>query len=196
MSIQIDRVVSRRNAAWAVVPAIVLMLMVGCADQDPAAKVAAARAKYIAELNGFVVKQEPLSMEEAVEPAGEDVMAEATEMAPEEMESEEMESEEMMPEGPVPVVQDIILDIVVSHDSFDKLPGVTVDISMQDGSQAEKGSWKVWVETAALEKGNHLQITHLLEGVSYEEGDGFFVEVRSPIAPEEQGDYPEFEAGI
>ena len=97
--------------------------------------------------------------------------------------------------APVELSQDVTLDILIRHESFEKLPGVTVDILMQSAANQEKGRWTMWADTADLEKGTHLQLTHVLEDVPYEEGDGFFVEVRSPIPPDERADYPEFAAG-
>jgi len=39
------------------------------------------------------------------------------------------------------------------------------------------------------------QFTHILEDVSYEEGDGFFAEVRQGIPEEEWSEYKEFASG-
>ena len=70
-----------------------------------------------------------------------------------------------------------------------------VDISMVDAGEQEKNHWRVWFDTADIEKANVTQFTHILEDVSYEEGDGFFVEVRHPVPEEERGDYREFSPG-
>lgn len=41
-------------------------------------------------------------------------------------------------------------------------------------------------------KANVTQFTHILEDMAYEEGDGFFAEIRNPIPVEERSEYREF----
>ncbi len=169
-----------------------LMLAAACGPSDPQKKVAQLRSYYTARLNGFLVQQpEPAPMPEVEEAAaGEAAVAAAAEAAPE---GEEMAAEVELDAGPQPV--DIMLDILIQHDSPEHLPGITVDISMVDAAKAEKGSWRVWFDTAQVAKANVTQYTHVLEDVLYEEGDGFSVEVRHPIPPEQRGEYREFPAG-
>lgn len=170
--------------------AIAVVLVGGCPQRSPEEKVASQRGRYYAELNGFVVKQEPLIEPELAAEAVEGEEEVATE--PEEgAEAEEAGITEIDLE-PMPSESDIILDIVVRHDAFDKLPGITLDVSMVDSQKVEKGHWKVWVDTADLEKGPGKQVTHILEDVPYEEGDGLLVEVRQPVPPEELSEYREF----
>ena len=190
---------SRRPSAvtWIAVAAIAIGVLAGCSARSPEDKIEAIRGRYTAELNGFFVRQEsvaPVMMDE------ETAEGEATEMVagdegemPAADEGAEMVAEEL---EPVSLVQDVTLDILVRHESFENLPGITVDILMQDAAGQEKGHWMVWADTEGLEKGTHHQFTHVLEGVPYEEGDGFFVEVRTPIPADQRGDYPEFEAGV
>ncbi len=87
---------------------------------------------------------------------------------------------------------DVLLDLQVWHESAEKLPGVTVDIAMQDPGGREKGHWRVWTDTSRLEKGPGMQISHVLEDVPYQEGDGFYAELRRDIPAEERGEYREF----
>lgn len=176
----------------AAVAAIVLLVLVGCAGKSPEEKVEAIRSRYTADLNGFFVRQEPVAQPAAEMEEG---MEAAEEGEPTADEAGEMEEMEEMEAAPVELSQDATLDILVRHESSENLPGITIDILMQSASNQEKGRWTMWAETAGLEKGTHLQLTHVLEDVPYEEGDGFFVEVRSPIPADERADYPEFAPG-
>ena len=92
----------------------------------------------------------------------------------------------------IELAQMIRLDVLIQHRSEERLPGITVDISMIDSSQAEKGHWRVWFDTSDVTKATVTQFTHVLEDVGYEEGDGFFLEVRHPVPVEERGEYREF----
>lgn len=88
---------------------------------------------------------------------------------------------------------DAVLDVIVQHDSNKPLDGITLDVTMVDGQQNEVDSWRYWVDTKGLPKANQRPYSLVFEDVAYEEGYGFHVEVRSPIAPSERGDYREFE---
>ena len=94
-----------------------------------------------------------------------------------------------------PVNPDILLDILIQHDSPELLPGVTVDISLADAAGTEKASWKVYFDTSTVKKANVTQYTHVLTDVPYEEGDGFFAELRHPVPAAERGEYKEFASG-
>jgi hypothetical protein len=165
-----------------------LLGLAACAPSSPEEKVAEIRSLYSARLNGFVVEEEPL-LPEVELAAGEDAEV-AVEAEPA---AEEADSEGEMPVQ-IPVKQRVLLDILIQHDSYDKLPGITVDISMADSAGAEKNHWRVWFDTADINKANVTQFTHVLEDVSYQEGDGFFAEVRHPVPAEERGEYREFAA--
>ena len=158
--------------------------LVGCAAKSPEEKVAQLRSLYKARLNGFIVREEPVGgVEEIVE----------TEISAQEPAAEEMaEGEALETFEPVPVVQKVMLDILIQHDSAEKLPGLTVDISMVDGQGNDKGYWQVWFDTADIVKATPTQFTHILEDVGYVEGDGFFAEVRQSIPASEYGAYKEF----
>ncbi len=153
-----------------------VLVLAGCEAKSPEEKVASLRARYKAQMNGFVVQEEPVVMEVA------EVAADGPGAAPE------------APAEPLePVVrQKVLLDILVQHDSNERLPGVTLDISMVDAAKNEKGHWRLWVDTSKLQKATKTQLSHVLEDVDYVEGDGFSVEVRHPVPPAERGEYKEF----
>lgn len=160
-----------------------------CGPKDPQEKVAELRSYYSAELNGFLVLappvEEPMDTEE---PA----MEGEPEAPADEVEGDEEGMDEMPAEPAEPATSDIQLDILVKHRSPENLPGITVDISMVDAQQNEKGHWTLYLDTANIAKANVTQFTHVLEDVSYEEGDGFHVEVRHPVPAGERAEYIEF----
>ena len=160
-----------------------VMLFLAACGGSPEDKVARLRGMYSARLNGFLVQAaaEPeVYTEEGAEPMAADTGMEGAE-------GEMAEPMEMAPANP-----DIMLDILIQHDSPELLSGITVDISMADGAGNEKGAWKVWFDTATVRKANVTQYSHVLEDVPYVEGDGFFAEVRHPVPAEERGEYSEF----
>ena len=176
---------------------IALSLVLGCAPKSPEERVAELRSFYSARPVGFIVDArpepfDPMAVEETVdgEAAAGDRAAEAGGAAGEDADGEGL-AEDMKP---VEVRQDILIDILLRHNSRERLDGITLDISMVDGAKVEKGHWRKWVDTADLPRATGTQFTHLLEDVDYFEGDGFTVEVRHPIPVEERGDYREFSA--
>jgi len=156
-----------------------LTLIVGCAEQSPEDKIAALRSYYQAEFNGFLVSQTP------VEPDAADAVA---------VEEGEASEPEIATEVELRTV--LLLDLLVQHSSPERLPGITVDVSMVDSQEREKEHWRVWVETADLAKATHKQVSHEVEVDNYEEGDGFWAEVRHPIPAAERSEYREFSAGV
>ena len=161
----------------------VALTLAACAAKSPLEQLNENRSRYSAELNGFFIQETPVvaevDAEMEVEPddGGE----------PADVEDAEVE------EAPVEVIQNAHLDILVKHDSFEKLAGLTLDIVQIDAGQAEKGRWLLWVDTANVERANPPQYSHVLESVDYVEGDGFSVEVRHPVPEGERGDYREFD---
>lgn len=174
----------RRLSGWlSGTAALLALLLVGCAQQD----VAELRRNYSAELQAFVVKKEPTDTMAEAEMAEGETEAEA---GAEEGETGEEEGTGTEAMGG-PVTADIVLDIAVSHEGAGRLPGVTLDVTQADASEDVKRTWKVYVDTSTM--GVEKQISHTLKDVEYEEGDGFHVEVRQSIPPEEQGEYKEFQ---
>ncbi len=169
-----------KKSFFLIVGLLSMTLLAGaCAKLTPEERTAQTRARYFAELNGFVVLQQPIE-EEADPmnpPAGDELAA--------------GDGGEEPWEASVDLSQDVLLDIVIRHDSFDKLPWLTVDITMADGDR-ELQNWRVWFETGGIEKGPGVQFSHTLENVDYEPGFGFSAEVRSPVPPEDRSEYREF----
>jgi hypothetical protein len=164
------------------------LLVSACSKPTPEERVTEARSKYVALLNGFVVQQRP------IESAPEGPMAEAVEGGAEseaaEVESPGDEGGESWEEA-VDLSQDVLLDIVIRHDSFEKLDWLTVDITMADGEQ-ELETWRAWFETGGIEKGPGVQFSHTLENIDYQPGFGFSAEVRTWVPPEDRAEYKEY----
>ncbi len=167
--------------------AVALIILGGCASKSPLEQLEENRSRYSAEVNGFFVQETPVVAE--VDP-----MAEGDGEATEAEEEAGDGTDEMDAEPPaVEVVQNVHLDLIVKHDSFEQLAGVTVDIVQVDSNENEKGHWRLWVDTANVPRANPTQYSHVIEDVDYVDGDGFFVEVRQPIAEADRGDYREFD---
>jgi hypothetical protein len=90
------------------------------------------------------------------------------------------------------VSTDVVLDMLISTTSQEYLPGITIDLQHVDAERKEKDRRTLWVDTSGLIRGGGAQVTHVLENVDYETGDGFFVEVRTPVPPEDRASYREF----
>lgn len=159
----------------------------GGAPEDPAERIDEIRSGYSAKLNGFIVEQVP--------EAG---MAEGMPMAEGAVEGEgegEGGDEAALAEPEVAVRQDAILDILVSLDRRETLPGITVDVEHVGPKplQAGKDTYRAYLDVSDVHQGGGTQLSYRLEDVDYEAGDGFHVEVRSPIPPGERGEYRELQ---
>lgn len=164
------------------------LLSVACRQLSPEERVESLRAQYTAKLNSFYVEPPAGAEMEEMEATEEGEEAAAEEAAPEgeEGEGEEMATEEAMPKN-------VVLDILVSTEAMEYLPGLTVDVYQADTSGNEKDHWRLWLDTSGVVRGPGAQITKVLEDVDYEEGDAFAVEVRQSIPPEERSEYRELE---
>lgn len=89
--------------------------------------------------------------------------------------------------------QRIVLDVLVEWSGKEPLPGLTLDVSMADPAGAEKVERRIWIETAQLRRGGE-QLALVLDGLPWQPGDGFFVEVRPTVPIAERGEYREFGA--
>lgn len=175
-------------------PALCLLVFAACAGgpEAPAERIAEARAGYTATLNGYTVDQVPLAgaeppaLDAGAEPDAEAAVGDAGT-------GELAETAEAETLAEVPLRQDVILDILVSRRSHEALPGITADVTQVDAQEDEKASWKVYLDTSDLPRGPGAQMVHRLEDVDYVEGDGFFVEVRTPVPVAERGEYREFQ---
>jgi hypothetical protein len=160
-----DRIIPPRPVAAFV---LLLLFVAACQQRD----VEVLRRSYDADLVSFVLREEPQPLAT--------VLADPAAVA-----------EGAVPEpAPVPVTRHVDLDIRISHQGRDHLPGVTLDISQADAAQQEKTHWQVYVDTTGLV--GEKQITHTLEDVDYVEGDGFWVEVRPAVPEGQRGAYREF----
>ena len=178
---------SRRIVRLAVLLPMVALLLTACPPKSPQERVAKQRSLYKATLLGFIVEAEPVPTE-PVEESPVDGGEAAAVADGDTLEGEAVEAVEAM----APIRQNVRVDVLLQHDSSEKLPGITLDIEMVDSNQVRKENWRLWVDTAELPKATGTQFVHLLEDVDYEEGDGFSVEVRSYVPPEERSEYREF----
>lgn len=183
-----------------------LFLSAACGPSDPATVVNNTRAEYKVQLNTFIVQEpepepelvlEVVEMEaaagEAVAAAAEGVM-EAAELVAEGEEGGEGEIDEVVvDEGPSST--DVLLDLYVLFNGKESLDGVTVDISMADPFEKEKGTFRRYLETGKMARGEGRQLSVVLEDIeNFETGDVFSVFIRSYVPAEERGEYQEFAA--
>jgi hypothetical protein len=172
----------------------------GCSTPSPEERVAELRANYEATLQNFVIREEPL-----VEPmiGDQDAMDEET-VDEETMGEEPAEGEEVIEE--VPVRQDVVLDILIRHGNRENLPGLTVEVAQMgegaademsweeiESSAARKATWRVYLDTSAIGRGQGNSVVHTIEDVDgVDPGDRFVVSVRKPVPPAERSQYREF----
>lgn len=166
-------------------------LLGACAQQTHEERVAEMRSRYTAELKNFIVREEP---EAGMGVAGEEMAMEGEAMDEGEAgeaageTGDEMAAEEAM----VPVTQKVLLDVLVRNENQENLPWLTLDVEQVDADEATKGEWRIYVDTSTIGRGPGTSVTHTLEDIDYQAGDGFTVSVRHPVPEAERGDYPEF----
>ena len=90
------------------------------------------------------------------------------------------------------VERSIALDVLVTHDSPEPLPGLTVEISHLGPDRKEKRHLREWIDTDGLTAGAAKQFTLHLDGAGYGPGDLFRAAVRDPIPAAERSQYREF----
>ena len=171
------QVFSSRAARCRILPALLLgvaSLLATCRQLTPEEQLEVVRSRYTAQLTGFVVEGGPQS-EPLDEPEGEETSEEPGDA----------------PEPIVPLTSNIVFDILVRTESVEKLEGVTLDVYHADAEEQEKAHHRIWVDVSGVERGPGTQITYVLEGVEYEKGDRFFIELRRP-SPEEKQHYREY----
>jgi hypothetical protein len=198
-----------RTVPFAVAALAAAAILAGCAAQSPEDRVTALRAEYEASLNSFQVIERPVAPppatapveEAAAGPPGAEPVAGEDEPTPPVGDAAPAGEEEAAPSEPAPaaqdVRQDVLLDIVIrNRSSDDRLPGLTLDVEQVDPQGEPKTSYRIWVDTSNIAPGAEGAVSHRLEDVGYVEGDGFNVEVRQAIPPEQRGEYRELsEAG-
>lgn len=172
-----------QTSAWlsSLIAVLLVAVAVGCGPSlSPEEQIAVTRAQYGAKLTSWTVDQEPA---EPLEPDAEGGDAEG--------EAADAEASET---AAPKIKTDVLLDILLSVKGADLLPRITLDLTQNDSTEAEKGRRTLWVDSSDVREGIGVQITHVLVDVDYETGDRFHVEVRSPIPPEERSAYREFDA--
>jgi hypothetical protein len=90
------------------------------------------------------------------------------------------------------VERSIALDVLVTHDSPEPLPGLTLDLSHLGPDRKEKRHWREWISTEGLAPGAAKQVSLHLDGAGYAPGDLFQAAVRDPIPAAERPQYREF----
>jgi len=98
---------------------------------------------------------------------------------------------EYPPNDGQPGKQEILLDVLIAFDGREPLEGITLDLSMADGAGREKARRALWADVSGLERGGSRQLTLVVDGLPYQAGDGFWIEVRSPVPESERGSYRE-----
>jgi hypothetical protein len=191
----------RADALAAGVVAVLLAAgLAGCQRQSPEERLAEARGKYEARLNGFIVRETPTALDvEVVTPDPGDPAAAATAEAAEAAAEAELvdEAEHLSDEAGAaleptgPQRRDVVLDIVVTHTADEALPGITLDVTQADEEENVKETFLVWIDTAHISRGEHAQVNYVLEDIEFEPGDRFSVEVRHPVPAADRGRYRE-----
>ena len=85
--------------------------------------------------------------------------------------------------SPVPTTTKIVLDMLVTTSANEVLPGLTVELEQIGPGGAVKMERQLWLDVSRVARGAAAQITHTVEDIDYQEGDGFAVSIRSPIPP-------------
>jgi hypothetical protein len=170
-------------------------MLLGCRPMSPIDRLEAQRGQYTVELTSFILEQEPLDVLIEASPsepdaALEETTEEGTEGGTEEGTAEDTEegTDELAVE---PMLRtNVVLDLLVSTEG-DPLPGISVDFEHVDANRNMKERRLLWLETAELVKGVGVQLSAVVDDVDYQEGDGFHVEVRSPVPEAERSEYRE-----
>lgn len=158
---------------------VVGLMGLGWMACGPSARdIAEARARYVAALDGFVVRQEPVP---GADPSAAPGVVQLSQLS-----------------------QDVALDLVIRRepseppeapeDSPAGLPGITLDVDQVDAAGKSRRHWRVWIDTAGLAPGEELRAAKELEDVDFAPGDGFRVEVRRSVPAAERAQYAEWSA--
>ncbi len=141
-----------------------------CGESDPYAVIEAQRAQYTAQAQGFYVDERVIDREPIMDADGNEVSIE-------------------------PIIEkDILFDMLVQSEADQALSGLTVDFEHVDSSGNIKSERKIYLDISAVGRGNVGSFSETLTNVDYTEGDGFTVNVRSPIPEAERSQYREFDA--
>lgn len=154
---------------------LALLGTVGPVACGPSARdVAEARARYVAALDGFVVRQEPVVGADASPRLEQDVALALVVRREPLPRSWERRSR------------------IWTGEATEALPGITLDVDQVDAAGTSRRHWRVWVDTAGLAPGRELRTEQVLEDVDFVPGDGFQVEVRQDVPVSERAAYREW----
>lgn len=148
---------------------LVLMPLAGCAEKDPFLALEAQRSQYTAQAQGFYVDERVIETDPVLDASGNEVSIEPN------------------------VEKDILLDILVKSEADDALAGLTVDLEHVDSTGNLKASHRFFLETGDVRRGTVGTFSEKLVNVDFTEGDGFTVNVRSPVPEAERSEYREFD---
>ena len=165
-------------------PCAAVLLAGACSQQSPEERIEALRAQYDVELTSFSVNDQPL-----VTPAEDEEAAEPGEVT---AEAETAEQVAAAPPPEIPTTTQVLLDILVTSEADDGLPGLTVEVEQVGADGSVKMERTLWLDVSQVSRGSGAQITELIEDVDYQDGDAFAVSIRSPVPPADRGAYREF----
>lgn len=185
------------------------LLLVGCPAGSPEEQVAAKRADFTVELNSWYATVENEAMDEmaeavegeAVEGEADDAgdEGEAADDAGDEMDGDAMAGDEMdgdaMSDMTGPQPHTIVFDLLVAYNGRgDALPGITLKVTHAAAGGTEKDSWLEYIELPQMTKSVPEQVAFQKEGVLFEEGDVFAVNLSKSVPAAERSQYREFQA--
>ena len=157
-----------------------LLFLVGCEQLTPEERVEKLRSQYSIKASPFALREvptaEPLEAEETEGAAGaETAMPDTSDLI-----------------AVISVKQDVLIDVLIGTGASETLDGLTLDVEHVDANHQLKQRYLHWVDTSSVVKGNTVQVTVVVEGVEYEEGDVFSVSLRTPVPADERSGYREF----
>jgi hypothetical protein len=187
MEVAVRSITDVRSALRLVACSSVLAVL-GCTQPSPEERVDRARSEYTVQLTSFAVDDQP----QLLPVAGADDGAELPPADGEEVAAGtpvEAAEEAVV----VPTTTSVVLDILVTTEGDDRLPGLSVELEQVGADGAVKMERLLWLDVSQVVRGSGAQATHVVEDVDYEEGDGFAVSIRSPVPPGERAAYREFQ---
>jgi hypothetical protein len=182
-------------------PRILLLLptlgVLACTQLGPEDRVEQARAQYTVQLTSFAVHDQPQLPPVADEADGaESAAADGTESPAAEAATVQVETPGDVPEEAVavPTMTSVVLDILVTTEGDERLPGLSVELEQVGTDGTVKMERLLWLDVSQVVRGSGAQVTQVVEDIDYQEGDGFAVSIRSPVPPGERAAYREFQS--
>ncbi len=178
---------------------LLLLGLMACTPASPEEQVAKTRSQYTVKFNAWALQQSEPAQEAAAEGdvAGEGEATAAAVGSEEEGEEGEVDlSETLASINLGPQSSDILFDLLVRFEGSKPLPGITVEVTHADPFEKEKENRLHYIETDSFVGTQKTQqVSFVLEGFEYEDGDVFSVEFNAYVSPEERGGYREFAEG-